>query len=183
MSSNYLTFGQFNNNEPQYQQNNYNMEESYNDPSYPPPQQSYPQQQQSKPQFSMPIRQHMPVYQRDRDPYDQQTSQSYPNVHLNPTSLMPYIPHTPPTQPQPPQQLYPSHSTPINEAFTENTPPQQNRPLIMSSCIDVNDHIVSCPICSKYYQNYTSVYIGIIILLGFIILIFLLKSILEVKRT
>jgi hypothetical protein len=177
MSSNYLTFGQFNNNEPQYQQNNYNMEESYNNDQYPPP--SSP----PKPQFSMPIRQHMPVYQRDREPYEQP---SYPNVHLNPTSLMPYIPQTPPShqyQQQPPS-MYPSNSTPIKEAFSENTPPPTTeRPPIMSSCIDVNDHIMACPICSKYYQNYTSVYIGIIILLGFIILIFLLKSILEVKRS
>jgi hypothetical protein len=144
------------------------MEESYNDP-YPPP---------SKPQFSMPIRQHMPpVYQREREPYEQP---SYPNVHLNPTSLMPYVPQTPPSMPHQQQQLYqpPSNSTPIHEAFTT----EQVKP-IMSSCIDVNDHIMACPICSKYYQNYTSVYIGIIILLGFIILIFLLKSILEVKRT
>lgn len=150
MSSNYLTFGQFNNNEPQY------MEESYNDP-YPPP---------SKPQFSMPIRQHMPspLYQRE---IEQQPSYHNPN----PTSLMPYIPQTPPSV-QPP-----TNSTPIHEAFTEQSP----RP-IMLSCIEVNDHIMTCPICSKYYHNYTSIYIGIIILLGFIILIFLLKSILEVKR-
>ena len=164
MSSNYLTFGQFNNNESPY------MEESYNDP-YPPQPQYQPQ---SKPQFSMPIRQHMPpMYQRDREPYEQ------PSYNLNPTSLMPYIPQTPPSVVyQQPQLPVPSNSTPIHEAFTTEQP----KP-IMSSCIDVNDHIMACPICSKYYQNYSSVYIGIIILLGFIILIFLLKSILEVKRT
>jgi hypothetical protein len=132
----------------------------------------------------MPIRQHMPVYQRDQDyPYDQPNRQSYPNVHLNPTSLAPYVPHTPPNLYTPPPTPYPSQSTPIREAFSENIQAIKDRPPIMSSCIDVNDHITTCPICSKYYQNYTSVYIGIIILLGFIILIFLLKSILEVKRS
>jgi hypothetical protein len=97
--------------------------------------------------------------------------------------LMPYIPQTPPTPQYQQPSMYPSNSTPIQEAFTDNTPTKERQQPIMSSCIDVNDHIMACPICSKYYQNYTSVYIGIIILLGFIILIFLLKSILEVKRT
>jgi hypothetical protein len=55
-------------------------------------------------------------------------------------------------------------------------------PLHDSTCVDINDHVVNCPICSTYYQNYTTMYVGIIILLGFIILIFLLKTIMEIKR-
>lgn len=87
----------------------------------------------------------------------------------------------------------PPKTTPIGQAFSETfdmtmpeksmTPsPRMNHRLMDATCVDINDHIVSCPICSKYYQNHTTVYVGIIILLGFIILIFLLKSIMEVKR-
>ena len=91
----------------------------------------------------------------------------------------------------------PSNSTPIGKALSEDfdfsssttnhsegmsmAPPRTPR-LMDATCVDINDHIVNCPICSKYYQNHTTVYVGIIILLGFIILIFLLKSIMEVRR-
>lgn len=86
-----------------------------------------------------------------------------------------------------------SNTTPIGKAFSEDfemsssldepsKPPSRMARLLDATCVDINDHIVNCPICSKYYQNHTTVYVGIIILLGFIILIFLLKSIMEVKR-
>lgn len=95
----------------------------------------------------------------------------------------------------------PSNSTPIGKAFSEEfdmpmsssssskdemgngyqREARMNR-LLDATCVDINDHIMNCPICSKYYQNHTTVYVGIIILLGFIILIFLLKSIMEIKR-
>jgi hypothetical protein len=90
----------------------------------------------------------------------------------------------------------PSNATPIGKALSEDfdfsspsnhnegmsTPPARVPRLMDATCVDINDHIVNCPICSKYYQNHTTVYVGIIILLGFIILIFLLKSIMEVRR-
>tara|TARA_A100001011_G_scaffold400160_1_gene512844 strand:- start:5615 stop:6133 length:519 start_codon:yes stop_codon:yes gene_type:complete len=47
------------------------------------------------------------------------------------------------------------------------------------TCIDVNNHIQSCPICSKFYKNnYYVIYIIVIILLTVICLI-LLKKVLD----
>ena len=46
------------------------------------------------------------------------------------------------------------------------------------SCIDVANHVDSCPICSKFYNNDKTVYIITIILL-LIICILLLKKVLE----
>ena len=90
-----------------------------------------------------------------------------------------------------------AHSTPIDKAFSDtssnegfemsssspsSSTPQRTPRLMDATCVDINDHIVNCPICSKYYQNHGTVYVGIIILLAFIILIFLLKSIMEIRR-
>lgn len=44
------------------------------------------------------------------------------------------------------------------------------------SCIDVNDHIQNCPICSNYYKNYNYIYLTIIGILIFIIILFILKN-------
>ena len=46
------------------------------------------------------------------------------------------------------------------------------------SCIDINKHITTCPICSKFYQNDNSIYIITIIVLS-VICILLLKRILD----
>lgn len=46
------------------------------------------------------------------------------------------------------------------------------------SCLEVNEHIMTCPICSNYYKSYSYLYIGIIIIL-LIIIMFLFKSLSE----
>lgn len=48
-----------------------------------------------------------------------------------------------------------------------------------SSCVEFYEHVKSCPICSKFYNNDNSVYI-IIIVLMIIVIIILLKKILKV---
>ena len=57
----------------------------------------------------------------------------------------------------------PSHN------ITENSP----------SCIEVADHIFTCPICSKFYKNDNTIYIVAIVVL-LIICILLLKKCLDV---
>jgi hypothetical protein len=74
----------------------------------------------------------------------------------------------------------------VTELFTiDKAPPisdhQPASPLTSTqsiSCLDVNDHIVTCPICSNYYKSYSYLYIGIIIIL-LIIILFLFKSLSE----
>lgn len=141
-----------------------------------------------------------------RNPYVQPPTQSQPRYLDNPyysyaqqpqsTMMEPYIPmvsKTPPIR----MPSMPA-TTPIQEAFTstmasdvenyDGKPSSGSLPFRSGNgwqgqtCVDINDHVVNCPICSQYYQNYSSMYIGVIILLGFIILIFLLKSIMEIRR-
>ena len=45
-------------------------------------------------------------------------------------------------------------------------------------CIDVHDHVQSCPICSRFFKNENTVYIIVIIILA-IICILLLKRVLN----
>lgn len=113
------------------------------------------------------------------------------------TFMGPMVPKTPPLSMPPMVAHVAGGTTPIQQAltqenFTHDSPQDDSipKPRLQrasnawqgQTCVDVNDHVVNCPICSQYYQNYSSMYIGIIILLGFIILIFLLKSILEIRR-
>lgn len=140
-----------------------------------------------------------------RNPYVQPPSPPQPRYLDNPyysygpspsmmESYLPVVSKTPPIR-------MPT-TTPIHEAFTSSSSPSSTEegfdgkapsssgalPFRSGNawqgqtCVDINDHVVNCPICSQYYQNYSSMYIGIIILLGFIILIFLLKSIMEIRR-
>lgn len=197
-SSNYLTFGEFNNveaqsippsqsfNDIQYENNtNNNNWNNNNDSSWmtdPYKQNNQPWYDNNQPpprvDIRLPIRQHSPF---PRNPY-QIYPLAPPPVYNNPY----YSQYTTPPSQQFTQETYtyPSQSTPINLAMTSTKseePQEPIKPVIHLSCIDVNDHISNCPMCSKYYQNNTGIYIGIIILLSFIILVFLLKSVLEIK--
>lgn len=80
--------------------------------------------------------------------------------------------HTPPTT-----------STPqVTELFTMDKPSTSDNNYTTSSqpisCLDVNDHIVTCPLCSNYYKSYSYLYVGIIVIL-LIIILFLFKSLSE----
>ena len=65
----------------------------------------------------------------------------------------------------------------IKENYNQSSPSPSNHNHI--TCIDVNDHITNCPICSNYYKNYTMIYLSIIALLIGVIILFLLKKIWE----
>jgi len=173
-SSNYVTFGEFNNErQPVHMSEQYPFGTGMNSSMelYDNPQNDmYSLDKPSsfeRPQ-KYPIRQHV---QYPRNPY---------NVHMNENNIETFSP--PPRQ----QLELNTHSiTPIQQALSpppSPSPRRENYNPFGQTCVDINDHIVNCPICSQYYKSYGSMYVGIIILLGFIILIFLLKSIMEIKR-
>ena len=59
------------------------------------------------------------------------------------------------------------------------SPPKYMLPDGSPTCIDIANHIASCPICSKFYNNDKTIYIIAIILLA-LICILLLKKLLDV---
>lgn len=75
------------------------------------------------------------------------------------------------------------HHTPVPEFF--EPPPQQQQhqhiPAPLSStptCLEVHDHVQTCPICSRFFKNDNTVYIIAIVILA-IICILLLKRVLN----
>lgn len=76
-------------------------------------------------------------------------------------------------QPHPQHQPQPSQQD--NDTSMVMYHPNPNT----SSCIEFYEHVKSCPICSKFYNNDNSLYI-IIIVLMIIVIIILLKKILKV---
>lgn len=67
------------------------------------------------------------------------------------------------------------YNPPMNDS-PPGPPPYQPPPF---NCLDVNNHILDCPICSRFYKNDKTVYIVSIIVLSIICLL-LLKRILNV---
>lgn len=211
MNSSYVTFGDFNKpkdpppppshetfNMGSYDQENFTQSPSPQTVRYPIRQHMTQPRNPYNPQMLPPYPRHDVRHDIQGSPYMQNFQSPMMLPQPPPPPLrMPYPSHS--AQTTPPSTLMefdsPTNTTPIGSAFSEgfdessssslkeNTNPfsRPNR-LMDATCVDINDHIVNCPICSKYYQNHTTVYVGIIILLGFIILIFLLKSIMEVKR-
>jgi len=43
-------------------------------------------------------------------------------------------------------------------------------------CIVIADHIVDCPICSRFYRNYTPIYNVIILILIIVLIVFIVRS-------
>jgi len=86
-----------------------------------------------------------------------------PVVVATPPTSKPYFPaknayYQEPHSPQQPQ--YP----------TEYTSPRNLH------CIVIADHIVDCPICSRFYRNYTPVYNVIILILVIVLIVFIIRS-------
>ncbi len=112
-----------------------------------------------------------------------------PESGMRPTSNFMY--QQQPPQPQQPQQQLPQ--VPMPEQYQQQyqrqyqqqyepyqaQQPQQVYDVSSPSCIDVANHIASCPICSKFYNNDKTVYIIAIILLS-ILCVLLLKKVLDV---
>lgn len=84
----------------------------------------------------------------------------------------------------PPPQQYQSprmQNNQVTELFTFDKPSTSESQMTSDqpvSCLQVNDHIVTCPVCSNYYKSYSYLYIAIIIIL-LIIILFLFKSLTE----
>jgi hypothetical protein len=85
-------------------------------------------------------------------------------------------------------QIYPNDSFNYQQTFS-NPPPvhhttvsQQPIPVNPNSnsptCLDIANHVETCPICSKFYKNDRTIYIIIIVLLS-IVCILLLKKVLN----
>ena len=70
--------------------------------------------------------------------------------------------------------FYNSHSNEIPSHSKENNVTSQSM-----TCLDVHDHIMQCPICSKFFKFDNTVYIIAIVVL-IIICILLLKRVLNV---
>lgn len=68
------------------------------------------------------------------------------------------------------------------EQYEQIEPPQQQPPMPSGpvvSCLDINGHVTTCPICSRFYNNDKTVYIIVIVVLTIICLL-LLKKVLDV---
>ena len=66
------------------------------------------------------------------------------------------------------QQYSPPMQPPLYSDKLSNTP----------SCLDIHDHVMQCPICSKFFNKDTSVYVIAIVILS-IVCILLLKKVLD----
>lgn len=66
-------------------------------------------------------------------------------------------------------QAYSQNDSPTNEPPIQQTSYMSPRSL---HCIVIADHIMDCPICSRFYRNYTPFY-NIILMILLIIVIFL----------
>lgn len=87
--------------------------------------------------------------------------------------------------PQSQQILSPSYGTNIDEYDEKDTnkvtssKPKYTLPDDSPSCIDVANHLASCPICSRYYNNDKTIYIIAIIVLA-VVCILLLKKVIDI---
>lgn len=135
----------------------------------------YGHRQTSSPLYINPYEKMLPHLRNPLQNEYHQYRQSSPPYNPSNHSLL-NIPPTPSTT------NYYSPNTQVTELFTKpvsNAPPHQplssDQPV---SCLDVNDHIATCPLCSNYYKSYSYLYIGIIVIL-LIIILFLFKSLTE----
>ena len=81
---------------------------------------------------------------------------------------------TPQQQQQQQQQQYSPMYAPMNQQDTQPIRPYYNSP----TCLEIADHVGSCPICSRFYMNDKTAYIIAIVILS-IICILLLKRVLN----
>ena len=83
--------------------------------------------------------------------------------------------------PAPPESGMAPHSQHPQEFFQPPHPAKESptRPAANSpTCLEISDHVGSCPICSRFYRNDNSIYIIAIVVLA-IICILLLKRVLN----
>ena len=105
------------------------------------------------------------------------------NNHMSPQEAgMNLYSNQPNQQPPPPRQPQQYQSEMDNDDQISNgggSVPKYTLQDGSPTCIDVANHIATCPICSKFYNNDKTIYIIAIILLA-LICILLLKKLLDV---
>lgn len=85
----------------------------------------------------------------------------------------------PPSRPStpPPSRFAYSFSNPPTP---KTQPPSSSDDSILSNprnihCVVIADHIMECPICSRFYRNYTPIYNIIILILGIALIVLIIK--------
>lgn len=70
-------------------------------------------------------------------------------------------------------------SPPTNFSFQKFTPPPKEDNVLSNPrnihCVVIADHIMDCPICSRFYRNYTPIYNIIILILGIALVVLIIK--------
>lgn len=107
-------------------------------------------------------------YIRGNHAFSPESGMIPPQMQQVPLQMQPQVPQQQQMQQQMPQQSYQIPQQ-VPQLYDASVP----------SCIDVANHIASCPICSKFYNNDKTAYIIAIILLS-ILCILLLKKVLDV---
>lgn len=64
--------------------------------------------------------------------------------------------------------------------YQKFSPPPSNEDNFISNprnihCVVIADHIMDCPICSRFYRNYTPIYNVIILILGIALIVLIIK--------
>lgn len=79
-----------------------------------------------------------------------------------------------------PNQFHTQIKTPVQQPPTMNYQPStsKNHDIPSISCIEIVNHIKSCPICSKLYKTDTSIHLIIIVILC-IICVLLFKKVMQ----
>lgn len=76
----------------------------------------------------------------------------------------------------PPSPSVPSYSF---QKFRNDPPPSDESNLLANPrnihCVVIADHIMDCPICSRFYRNYTPIYNVIILILGIAIVVLIIR--------
>lgn len=111
------------------------------------------------PQSGMGSIQQSPNHLNQNNVQYQEYSEEYPPQYYSPESPMKYHP-----------EQYPNR---VKEEFKTIDMPK-NSP----SCLDIAEHIMNCPLCSKFYHNDNTIYIITIVVLV-IIVVLLLKKVLD----
>lgn len=84
-----------------------------------------------------------------------------------------------PPAPHPPRPLPPAPPKYAFQKFSSPPPSTSDDSLIANPrnihCVVIADHIMDCPICSRFYRNYTPIYNVIILILGIALIILIIK--------
>lgn len=115
------------------------------------------------------------IAQRSVTQSSQSPAQSQPQAQQRPFTI-PSSSHLIEPEPSAPIRSY-VPSRPVYFHESPSSPPHEvyTSPRNLH-CVVIADHIVDCPICSRFYRNYSPLYNGIIIVLVIILVVILFKN-------